>query len=342
MSATIYLHIGANKTGSSALQSVFNKHRDKLVEQGLLYPVSGCVGDAHYGVSSLLGFYHGKPKPIDLMSKPLVELSDALRSEIERNNAESVVISSESFVLPKSVDTVRNFFAGYDVKIVVYVRRHDKWWPSAYNQAVRMVVSPPWGRGFNSYLNYHNNLGPCPSRGGYRLLLDRWSGVFGKENMIVRPYEKQQNEPGIFADFCRAIGHEGDVNEYSGNNLRMNDSVDATTLSFIETFQRARISPDVREKLIKYASCIGRGAEGEVAIDPEILLNLVHQNQAEYEYIAREYLGRTNGVLFYDPLPDVSVPWRKIKQPSPADVVELVVSVMSDKSCYSNNDINAN
>lgn len=332
MSATIFLHIGANKTGSSAIQSIFNRNRDSLLGRGVLYPHTGCVGEAHYGLSTLLGFVHGKPHPIDLMSKPLVELSELLRNEITSSGAESVVLSSESFVLPKSVETVRSFFSDYDVKVVVYVRRHDKWLPSSYNQAVRMVVDPPWGRGFKSYVNFQKKMGPCPSRGDYRILLDRWAKVFGKNNMIVRPYERQQNNPGIFFDFMRAIGRSDVMDGIGALECRVNDSVDAQTLAFIEAFQRARIDSELRARLIKFALDNRRTADGTnvAAIDPSLLLSIVEQNNDMYEYIAREYLGRDDGRLFYDPLPDATSPWKKIKQPSPAEVVEFVVRVMGD------------
>ena len=330
MSETIFLHIGANKTGSSAIQSFFNLNRDVLAKQGVLYPLAGCVGEAHYGLSTLLGFVHGKHQPIDLMSKPLVEIAQSLKNEILSCNAESVVISSESFVLPKSVETVRSFFSDYDVKVVVYVRRHDKWLPSSYNQAVRMVVNPPWGRGFKSYVNFHKKMGPCPSRGDYRLLLERWAKVFGKDNMIIRPYERQQNQPNIFSDFMRAIGR-ADVTDAVGTmEHRVNDSVDMGTLAYIEAFQRAKIDQDVRARLIKYVLENRKPVENCAVIDPALLLSIVEQNNEVYEYIAREYLGRDDGRLFYDPLPDASSPWKKIKQPSPADVVELVVRVMAE------------
>ncbi len=48
-----------------------------------------------------------------------------------------------------------------------------------------------------------------------------------------------------------------------------------------------------------------------MSIEPELLLSLVEQNQDDYEYIAREYLGREDGRLFYDPLPDTTALWKR-------------------------------
>lgn len=331
MPATVFLHIGANKTASSAIQCFFNENRGKLAEDGILYPVSGRIKNAHYGVSRLLGFVQGKPAPVDLMSRPLVELSEALSDEVTSSGAKHVVISSEYFVVPKSVEAVRSFFANYDVKVVVYVRRHDKWWPSAYNQAVRTVVNPPWGRGFKSYLNFYRNLGPCPSRAAYRLLLDRWAKVFGKKNIIVRPYEEQQNKPSIIHDFMRAIGCSDVATGLATISKRVNDSVDMKTLALVEAFQRAKIDPDIRARLITYAFENKKASAGVVLADPALLLGVVRQNEGDYEYIAREYLGRTDGRLFYEPIPDPDMPWQKVKPPRPEEIVESVVAVMGER-----------
>lgn len=48
----------------------------------------------------------------------------------------------------------------------------------------------------------------------------------------------------------------------------------------------------------------------------------MERNLADYEYIAKEYMGRKNGILFYDPLPDPNERWRAPRHPSWANVVE--------------------
>ena len=328
MPATIFLHIGANKTGSSAIQYFFKMNRQVLIKKGVLYPVAGCVGNAHYGLSKLLGFVYGTPKPVDLMSKQLVELAEAFRDEVGASSAKSVVISSESFVMEKSVEAVQRFFSGYDVKVVVYVRRHDKWWPSAYNQAVRMVADPPWGRNFDSYLRFHKNKAVYQSKCNLRHLVERWAMVFGKENMIVRPYETQQNQPGLVSDFMCAIGRPDLGVDLAPENQRVNDSVDMNTLFLIDAFQRAKVGPDIRRRLIEYVMANRKAPEGAGAIDSKVLLELVEENMDDYEYIAREYLGRPDGRLFYDPLPNPDIPCGKLKKPRIEDVVESVVAAV--------------
>lgn len=331
MQKTVYLHIGANKTGSSAIQNFCNSNRSSLLSAGLLYPVTGCVGDAHYGISSVLGFAHGSKNPTDRTSKAMTLLRTALRTEVERSGVRDVVISSEFFVLPKSVESVMSFFDGYLVKVVIYVRRHDKWWPSAYNQAVRTVVTPPWGRGFQSYMKFFMQKQPCPSRAAFRMLVDRWAAVFGKDNLIVRPYESQQNMPGIAADFFGAIGHERVVDGLLIRENRVNDSVDYTTLAYVDMIQRARLDEDLRAALIEFVTSRKSDSKEAMSVDPALLCKLVRQNQDDYEYIAKEYLGREDGRLFYDELPDPGMPWLKPKQPKPSEVIEMMADFFQER-----------
>lgn len=77
MQKTIYLHVGANKTGSSAIQNFCNSNRDSLLSSGLLYPVTGCVGDAHYGISSILGFAHGINSDAGSAAKAITSMQSA-------------------------------------------------------------------------------------------------------------------------------------------------------------------------------------------------------------------------------------------------------------------------
>lgn len=326
MTNTVYLHIGMNKTGSSAIQHYLSSNRQKLVAKGLLYPQVGCLNNAHYELSTLLGFANSKPAPVDVDSTFMRAFKKSLKDEVIKSPMMELVFSSEYFVLMRPLVAVKAFFEDYNVKVIVYLRRHDKWWVSAYNQAVRTVASPPWGRTFKAYLKYSKNKNP--SIGNYRLLLDRWAEAFGKENLIVRPYERQQNEPGLVYDFMRAIDKERIVQEVAPVDVRINNSIGMSTLAFVDACQRARIDPEIRASLIRYALDNQDPVNDALSIDPGLLADLAVRHQDDYDYIAREYLGREDGQLFYEKLPDASAERNKCKPPSIDAVIESVVAVV--------------
>lgn len=293
----LFLHIGTNKTGTSVIQNYLNSQREALAQAGLLYPQAGCAGEAHYLLSDALNFTHKKLE-YDTRCAMQRKIYDALTVEIAHFSPQCVVMSSENFVLERDIQPVIGFFSEFDLRIVVYIRRHDTWWPSAYNQAVRHVKSPKWGWGLEEFVTWQRKVNP--RYGDWRYLIDRWASVVGKERIVVRPYETQQNRPNIVADFLRTIGYPSlapiDVPV-------VNKSLDSFRLRMIDIAQRADLDDETRRRIIEYTlrhPPMGKLFNGPVAYRRK----LVERYAEDYAYIAREYLGRTDGILFYDPLPN--------------------------------------
>jgi len=321
----LFIHIGMNKTGTSAIQQFLNDERNALLDLGLLFPNTGCAGVAHYAFSRMLGFDHGAKSAPEAEQKALLNQLDA---EVKQSQCEICVISSENFVLPRSADLVARFFKGFDCKIVVYLRRHDHWWVSAYNQAVKMVENPPWVRGFEGFLNFNRN--KSKQVGNYRALLERWSNTFGKENIIVRPFEREQNQPNIVADFLTAIGCAPIFENFSEYNLPcVNQSLDFRTICLIDIFQRMNVDQSTRQLLIDHVTANANPKGCKQFLSPEERRKLVDERKGLYEYIAKTYLNRADGRLFLEPLPDPRADWATPKTPSMVEVAEIVADVLS-------------
>lgn len=323
----IFIHIGTNKTGTSAIQHFLNSNREELTKRGLFYPSAGCTGDAHYDISRLLGFDHGKQPAPDAERKAFLK---RFKAEAERSQCEKCVISSENFILPKNVGLVRELFSDFDCRIVVYFRRHDHWWLSAYNQATKMVANPPWMRGFEGFLNFNQKRNPL--YGNYRALLDRWEKVFGQENIIVRPFEKEQNQPNIIADFLSAIGCAELYALFSESDiLQVNRSPDARSIFLIETFQRMNVDDNVRRSLIDHVmKNADQKGNGQI-LSPEIRKRLVDEKAEQYKHIAQEYMKRSEGVLFFEPLPDPADVWTKPAHPTMVEVADIIAHVLTTR-----------
>lgn len=328
----LFIHIGTNKTGTSAIQLFLNSNRRELAKKGLLYPCAGCAGDAHYEISRILGFDHGtQPAP----EAERVAFLARFKAEVETSRCETCVISSENFVLPKNVALVRSFFEDFECRIVVYFRRHDHWWLSAYNQAVKMVAQPPWIRGFQGFLDFNRKKNP--QFGNYRTLLERWVKIFGQENIMVRPYEREQNQPNIIADFLTSIGCPDLYSLISDGDVRqVNQSIDARSIFLLETFQRMNVDQNVRQALIDQVLKDANSESNTPFISPEIRRRLVDEEADQYRYIARTYLGRPDGVLFFEPLPDPQAAWAKPEYPTIVEVANIVAQVLTSPAGDSN------
>lgn len=321
----VYLHIGMNKTGTTALQKYMNQNYMCLRSNGVLYPKSCLIDDAHYTLSSSLGFCN--PSAPKEWIRDLSFLKKQIETEIT-SNIRSVIFSSEDFVLNKSVDIVRDFFDGFSVKIIVYLRRHDYWWVSAYTQAVKMKQQPPWNLGPQGFINYYKRNNKF--YGDYRFLVDRWSKVFGRDNVIVRPYESIQNKPNIACDFFDALGLESVARKLSPMLNADNKSLPLYSVQVMDVFQRIKVDPLTNKKLIGYANNIEDLDERKVIdlLNPQFRIDLLKSYQSDYDYIAKTFLGRNDGVLFNEPLPDSNPGWVPPKWPSSAKVAELAIKAV--------------
>jgi hypothetical protein len=87
-----------------------------------------------------------------------------------------------------------------DVRIVMYLRRQDKYLPSLYKQAVtsgRKQDFKSWCEQFQF-------------RGDYLSVVRQWAAAFGSEALVVRPYEREGKTIDVIADFLSLLGIEMD------------------------------------------------------------------------------------------------------------------------------------
>jgi len=298
--AKVFLHIGMNKTGSSAIQSYFLQNKQVLKEAGLLWPDFGLGVGHHYGLSTALGFGDRKAEGQDASSRQA--LRAALDKEIATSGARTVVISSEYFVVRRDLAALAEFFDGLDTQVVVYLRRHDAWWPSLFAQAIKTVPNPPWRRTFRSYYDFH-----ARRHSQYFIfgeLLDAMADILGRDRIIVCPYESRQNQPNLMAHFLDQVGEPHLADRAPPSKTRVNAALSVRSLSLIDLVQRANIAPDTKRHIINTIMAEDRGDSMQALVPAPLRRKLAMDQADDYARIARDYLGREDGVLFHDPLPE--------------------------------------
>ncbi|MCP8688672.1 hypothetical protein [Marinobacterium sedimentorum] len=315
-----------NKTGTTALQSYFFSNRKRLLKSGVLYPETGLIGNAHYAFSASLGF--SNPGVNSSWIKDLDILKKRFKSELGKR-VHTVILSSEDFLLNKSASCVTDFFKDYQIKIVVYLRRHDHWWLSAYSQAVKMKHLPPWNQGPQGFINY--NLKRNKYYGDYRYLIDRWSKIVGRNNIIVRPYEPEQNQPDLAYDFLESIGARELAEQMPRMDQRENSSLTLASVQLMDIFQRIDTNPEIHKKLLDHARSFRSDDTHSLKelINPQFLLKLLDSYEKDYTYIAQEYIGRKDGRLFYEALPELDSEWKAPRWPTQAEVAQEVLKVVA-------------
>ena len=320
----LFLHIGMNKAGSSAIQRTLAANEALLRGAGLLYPRAGRArSGAHHLLSHALGFSQGEPPPAS-SPREFRDLDRRIAAEARRRDCRTVVISSEVFTTAKEVPAVRAFFADWDVRVVVYLRRHDHWWASCYSQGVRTQSSPPWAPGFEAWYAHQRKR---PTKGDYRWLLAQWAAVFGEDRILVRPYEREQNAPGIVADFLAAIGYRELAAGMDTGAALHNPSLGERELLLIDAVQHAGLPETMRRRLVKDIAARPGQRSGAGLVPPALRRAMVEEYLEDYAWIARNYLGRADGRLFLEPLPDPAADWSPPEPLSPRELIEAVAAV---------------
>ncbi len=179
MNKQCYIHIGIHKTGTTSLQKMLAWNRAYLARKGLLYPKQCTWRGGHHNLAwEIFG---------DARSHKKYGSIKELKTEIEKNDQSICLLSSEDFSrfgLPHK-KKLRDHFKKYHPKIIVYIRNQFDYIVSSWSTVVRNETT---GSKFKEYYNF------CMKKRlnllDYAMFLDEWAQVFGKENLIIKIYNK--------------------------------------------------------------------------------------------------------------------------------------------------------
>ena len=225
------LHIGFNKTGSSAIQHYLDSSRGFLLNSGICYPEIGLENHGHHKLSKLL-MQESRSQDLDSW---IVRLE-----EIEKSH-EMVVISSEHLRTHSNIRKLADVFPQGRTKIFLYVREHYGFLSSWYQQSVQsgVTVGP-----FEDFIQSHS--------GAFCPIIKQWENVYGENNVHVAEYA-----PGEFfgeslvSDF--SIRNNLPVNVHYDRSERFNPSLSGNLLEFVRllnyfctTEETSRVAREIR------------------------------------------------------------------------------------------------
>jgi hypothetical protein len=233
MAHTLYLHIGIQKTGSSAIQNVCMANQERLKRAGILFPSAGFKWGPQRGPTATAGHL----RLLRFMKRPdrlrRYREARALLDEIEAAQCDTIVISSEVFSAPgkhKLVAGLEWFMThGFDAKIVAYLRRQDVWLDSFYRQLLKRdgwiqgetrSIEEFWRSEGRDWLDYRSRLRP-------------WVDAVGPENATIRSYGDAQDRGGVVRDFLAAVGADASYVDMSRAGETYNPSVPASAADFL-------------------------------------------------------------------------------------------------------------
>jgi hypothetical protein len=131
---TRLLHIGPQKTGSTAIQVALHVARDELETHGVHYATGGRVRPAAAGWAFGL---RGRPAG---SARPPMKYWHQLVAQVAASEADRVLVSNEDFsrANPEQIPEILEAFGGADrIRVVLAARRLDLFLPSQWQERVK-------------------------------------------------------------------------------------------------------------------------------------------------------------------------------------------------------------
>ncbi len=300
---TVYLHIGAPKTATSTLQRVLARNHRQLLKSGILYPKDCRSGDAHHTLACDLIETHQEIRMPDLWygSLPRQQSWELLLREIQahRNGLKSVILSTEllfgqNYRLELMLKEIKSRLEGFDIKVVAYLRRQDQLYSSFYNQDVKGTRQ--WATSAYEFYETHQLL-----RLDYYIVVQAWSRAFGKNNVLLRPFEKEQwPEGSIIADFCATTK----IPQLKGRYRDQNESIGSTQLYMKRCLNRVGFPKGKNDEVIALVQEMipEKPAKGLLYVNKSLYRKYRAYWEAINNRLSREYLDARP--LFEHPIPD--------------------------------------
>lgn len=227
----LILHIGMEKTGTSAIQRFLARHRTALRLMGVQYPraadATGAPSDSHIDLAAAIGadLAGQGPHPVFGSAGTVIE-GYATKADV----ASTTILSSEGLSAPDPgfAAALAPLAGRFDVSVVVYLRRQDEWALSAYRQCV-MDPDIAETRPLDVWLD-----DPATRRRlDYNTMLGWWEAAFGADAVQVLRYP---HDLPLIAGFLNHTGMPAAARLLREPDGRVNES--AADAIFLETLVR--------------------------------------------------------------------------------------------------------
>ncbi|MBW8636983.1 hypothetical protein K1W69_07265 [Hoeflea sp. WL0058] len=243
----IILHMGAEKTGSTAIQHVLDRNRMLLREFGIRFPESAGSHINHTYLSVYAQdddvFDNVKAHVLSMLRMDIKQFRNWFEQKFAAELSEgkpwsTIVLSTElihsRITRPEEISRLKKLLAGFaaDIKILIFIRRQDELALSRYSTAIRAgydsfddvfenTISTqayfrlPPDRLIDDYRDYYN----------YRNVIERMSEIFGADTVKVALYPHSFGQGGLVRYFGSILGIDPDLLQHS--DAKLNNAMSA-------------------------------------------------------------------------------------------------------------------
>lgn len=255
------------------------------------------------------------------------QVTTVLNNRLANHKVElhTIILSDEDICMRQDMKVFSEFLDTFDVKVVYTLRRQDIWLESWFLQNVKWQWNKKLSHcTFDEFLAMRSDF--------HWIHYDRYvrnlEDVFGKENVILNIYEKQQMPDGPVNMFCDSIG----LTDRSGltKPAHVNASFSPTISEFMRCLPLDAAKWQYRNVLTTACKRIDHEfsrdrKQSSIIIPHRERVTLMREYQEGNQALAQRYFGRDE--LFFDPLPGPEVP--VVDMALPADSYELMEKFVS-------------
>jgi hypothetical protein len=265
------VHVGAGKTGSTAVQYFLAHNAHALRDLGFTYPIVAAASTRPDGANhNRLAYELIAPRPGRAERKMAKALAkSASESPVTLISAEvlymrpyeSEFASAQSYLEAKeaALDRLFRLLDPFDtVDVIAYLRRHDRWIESIYNERIKT------GRERSAtFAEFASSYG----RNVYLPQLEAWARRLRGGRLTVRPYEAaMRGEGGLIGDFRRAVGIACNVPQAPTSRRSVNPALGRDFVEFARLAQRLPIGRRARARL---TTGLGHISARQLSAQPE-------------------------------------------------------------------------
>jgi len=183
MAKTLYLHIGMPKCASTTIQDALKQHAAVFAAHGRFYGFATTAkGEGRGNATDMLE---------DLRNGCDAKVEQALSFFLDRDS--DVILSSEMFISLglgawTKILLARATAAGFDIRIICYLRRQDEWIESDYKQHIK--AGSEWCGDIEALIAHRATARVLD----YSWLLENWARYVARDKITVVPLRRSQGD----------------------------------------------------------------------------------------------------------------------------------------------------
>jgi hypothetical protein len=300
----IILHIGQQKTASTAIQACLAQNRKQLAAQRVLYPRAF----GHKKSTIIKEFVSDDPS----LGESRETIVSNFRAELT-GNYNRIIFSDENLFIGGGGGRIprllKDAFGQYATswRVLCYIRRPDEHIASFYQQKVKGPYVNTFGKFFDEQLQDQTY--------NYSKFIDKWSNVFGKDALEVRVFHRKTLKGSPVNDFIQWVGLDPeslsfDPEEHANESL---DRVNTEILRLLhvcmverpDLFHRNDLKPNIKP-MIRRLRALDTGER--LRLDTARAKLLHERFREDHERVAERYLTPEDAAILLAPPSEIQPP----------------------------------